>query len=106
MEDDLNALFDRFFSQPGNMEKLQGVLSSLGTESGGEKPAPPPAPPDLSALQKLLPLLGGLSGDDKDPNVALLRALRPYLHDGREKRVDEAIELLRLMKLLPLLGGK
>ena len=104
MEDDLNALFDRFFSQPGNMEKLQGVLSSLNADNG-EKP-PPPAAPDLSALQKLLPLLGGLSKDDKDPNVALLRALRPYLHDGREKRVDEAIELLRLMKLLPLLGGK
>ena len=44
-----------------------------------------------------------LGGEDR--NTALLKALRPYLHDGREKRLDESIKLLQLIKLLPLIGG-
>lgn len=89
--------------------ELKDLLGQLFSQSGGEEePSPPPeedtapAVPDLSALEGMLPLLGAFSGDNQ--HVALLRALRPYLHNGREKRVDEAIELLRLAKLLPLLS--
>lgn len=108
MDNDLNDLLGQFLSRPDSMEKIQGVLSSLsGGAAEPEPESPPPSLPDLSALQSMLPLLKGL-GDkgESDCHVALLRALRPYLHDGREKRVDEAIDLLRLAKLLPLLTSK
>ena len=57
--------------------------------------------PDMARLIQLMPLLSGLNKDDE--NTALLRALRPYLHGEREKRVDDAIHMMRLMKLMPLL---
>ncbi len=66
--------------------------------------------PDAAALTRLLPLLGSLNKDDDD--TRLLQALRPYLHGEREQRLDEAVKLLRLSHLLPLLqtqgilGGK
>lgn len=91
--------------------ELKDLLGQLFAQSGEEEaPSPPPeedaapAMPDLSALEGMLPLLGMLGGGEEDHHVTLLRALRPYLHDGREKRVDEAIRLLRLAKLLPLLN--
>lgn len=110
MEQDLGELMSQFLARPDSMEMIQSVLASLG----GDMPKPdavPPSPPaesvpDLGALQKLLPLLQGFGGDNSsDQHVALLRALRPYLHNGREKKVDEAIEMMRLAKLLPLLKG-
>ena len=55
----------------------------------------------LSGLTKLLPLLSG--GGREDENTALLRALRPYLHGEREKRLDGAIKLLQMSQVLPLL---
>ena len=54
--------------------------------------------------------MGSLNKDDDD--TRLLQALRPYLHGEREQRLDEAVKLLRLSHLLPLLqtqglfGGK
>ena len=127
MADDLNDLLGQFLNNPDMMEKLSGVLSSLGgQETASSSPATPSfdlsaleslisggggekssatSGPDLSALQKVLPLLQG-KGDGNAADVALLKALRPYLHDGREKRIDEAIEMLRLAKLLPLLTKK
>lgn len=114
MDNDLNEKLEQFLSRPDSMDKIQSMLAAFGGES---KPDTPPsaesssAPlsgglPDLSMLQTLMPLMQGLGNDDKDPNVALLRALKPYLHDGREKRIDEAIEMMRLAKLLPLLNIK
>lgn len=111
--DDLADSLQALLRSPGMAEKLQGVLSSLtqGTSPppGGTVPtAPPPpaAPPsglDPAMLTRLLPLLGGLQQETED--TALLRALRPYLHGEREKRLDGAIQMMRLASLLPLLQG-
>lgn len=107
MDNELNDLLNGFLNSPDSMEKLQGVLSSLGTAppgTGQALPSPPPALPDAGMMQKLMPVLSAMGSGGDDQNVALLKALRPYLHDGRERRVDEAIEMLRLAKLLPLLN--
>ena len=46
----------------------------------------------------------GVGKDNQD--TRLLRALRPYLHGEREKRLDEAIRLLQMAPLLQMIGGK
>lgn len=53
---------------------------------------------------KLAPLMASMNKEDE--NTALLRALRPYLHGDREKRLDDAIQILRFMRILPLLQEK
>ena len=52
----------------------------------------------------MAPLIAGLNKEDE--NTALLKALRPYLHGDREERLDDAIQMMKMMKLLPLLQGK
>lgn len=111
--DDLNEKLTRLLSSPEGMEKIQSAMAALGGALPQEEtPAPPPTPPpspdagvDLSALTKLLPLLGNMNADNED--TRLLSALRPYLHGQRAVRLEESMRLLRLMKLLPLLreGG-
>ena len=62
------------------------------------------ADPDmLGMMMKLAPLLGTVNRDDD--STRLLRALRPFLHEERSKRLDSAIRLLGIMRLLPLLKG-
>lgn len=36
----------------------------------------------------------------RDTDVRLLLALRPYLKDSRQKKLDRALELLQLLRLL------
>ena len=84
--------------------------------------------PDLSALASLLGGMGGMGGQAQQPqtpgidpatlklisgavsklnssdkNVDLLRALKPHFSAGRASRVDDAIRLLQLFSMLPLL---
>ncbi len=124
MQDELSQKIDRLLNSPEGMQQIQNVMASLGVGLGGEsesdsnsnnnappsepeKPAPSASAGDdggLSALLHLAPLLGSLGKDDQNTN--LLKALRPYLHDGREKRLDESLKFMQLLKLLPLLQEK
>lgn len=116
MDDELSRKIDDLLNSSEGMEKILGMMKALGVSE------PPSAPPEevapeppqeavsaddnglLSGLLSLAPLLGSLGKDDQ--NTALLKALRPYLHGGREKRLDESLKLMQLLKFLPLLQQK
>ena len=104
--DDLNSRLDALLSDPDVADKLNGILSSLTEDRPEEKKEDPLS--DLSSLFKgadmgsVLSLLGGFS-DSKNDGSQLLCALKPYLRESRQKRIDEAEKLMSLYRLLPLL---
>ena len=131
--DDLSQKIDSLLQSPEGMQKIQAAMAALGASApSSETDAPPPEPaeddmlsrllgglaaptappkaeentsgglPDIGKLLQLMPLLSGLNKDDE--NTALLKALRPHLHGEREKRVDDALQMMKLMKLMPFLA--
>lgn len=58
-------------------------------------------PQTLSLVSRLGPLLS--QAGREDDATRLLRALRPLLGHARQKKVDEAIRILQMLRLLPLL---
>ena len=102
--DDLEKQLETLLSDPSTMERVQGLLGSLGGADDAPPASPQPTEPPASAvpsLEGLLPLL--TSSGKGNPDTALLQALRPYLHGEREKRLEEALKLMQLTELLPLL---
>lgn len=115
--DDLSGKINELFSNPESMEKIRGLLGMLsngaGTEENGagapagENSPPPPPPPgndlpfDPSMLLKLKGAMDLVKKDD--PKISLLLALKPNLSGPRQQKVDEAIHLLRLINLMPVL---
>ena len=87
------------------VEKIREMMGDTDAAKQHSDDAPPADGGDIAAmLTGLLPLVSGLTQDDD--STALLRALRPYMHGGREKRLDDAIRLMQLLKFVPLLQGK
>lgn len=125
--EDLNEKLNRLLSSPEGMAKIRstlstltkdndssdsltGLLGSLSAPAAATTAAPAATPalsgggegmPDLAALAKLAPLLSSVGKDNED--TRLLMALRPYLHGEREERLEDALRLLRMARLLPLL---
>lgn len=114
--DDLTDQLNELLSSPQAMEQIQSLASMLmgngegeNEESAEEKRAPtkPESSPldgllDPSLLLKAAPLLSKLSAKD-DPDTLLLTALRPYLREERQKRLDTAQRLLKIGRVLPIL---
>ncbi|MGI6264796.1 MAG: hypothetical protein ACOYJY_04935 [Acutalibacteraceae bacterium] len=96
--DDLSRKIESFLQSPDNLQKVQAAMASLTAS-----PASPGVPAPLSGLLgDGAGLLSAFGGDSRE--TALLKALRPYLHGERVGRVDDAIRLLQIARLLPLLG--
>ena len=108
-------------SNPDAMSQIMQLAQSLS--GGQEQPSAPPSPPppptpaprqsapaqdmlsslagglDPKLLTRLLPIIQEL-GRQQDSNArALLYALRPYLREDRQEKVERALQLARLFHL-------
>ena len=105
LEEKLNALL----SDPNSMAQVMQMAQQLSGATGEQKAAPPPpAPPpgpDLGAalggldpklLGKLLPLAGEL-GTENSAAMQLLNALRPFLKEEKQGKIERAAWLARLI---------
>nr|WP_326125573.1 hypothetical protein [uncultured Oscillibacter sp.] len=120
-DDKLNSIL----SNPDAMSQIMQLAQSLsGPGPGAEAPPPQPSPPqpppppppggggdlfsslsslaggmDPKFLSRLLPLIQELGGQRDSNARALLYALRPYLKEEKQDKVERALQLARLFHL-------
>ena len=70
----------------GGDEESSGEGADVQTEGSS---------PDFGSMIKLAGLAGAMT--QKDRNAELLLALRPHLGEEKQKRVDKAVKLLKLL---------
>ncbi|MDO4863904.1 MAG: hypothetical protein Q4A05_07025 [Ruminococcus sp.] len=68
-------------------ESGSSAEDSTGSDTGGM--------PDIETILKLTSLAGAFTQSDK--NADLLLALKPHLGEEKQKRVDRAVKLLKLI---------
>ena len=113
--DDISQKIGELLSDPSAMRQIRELAGMFGRSDSAPpspaipkpqesvQPKPSSDPDTLGMMMKLAPLLGTVSREDD--STRLLRALRPFLHEERSKRLDSAIRLLGIMRLLPMLKG-
>lgn len=109
-EEQLNSILgDR--NAMSQIMALAQSLSGAGGQPAASAPEPPPVPPAaegaLPALDQLDPRLLRLGGQilreyqkGEDKSAALLLALKPFLRQERYAKVDQAIQLARLARVV------
>lgn len=113
--DDLSEKISSLLSDEETVKELKTLADSLGFDTSTfgspgkqqEKEEKTDSNP-LSSLgldpAMLLRITSALKGGGKqDEDAALLSALKPHLSADKRKRVDEALKIIRLLNLLPLL---
>lgn len=128
--DDISSRINQILSDPQSMQQLQTLAQSLGLSAPAETAAPPPSPSggiDMNQLGTLLSQFGLGQQQQAPPppsidmnsilqiqkamqlfangnkNVELLRSLRPLLSERRQKKVDDAVRIMQLIQMLPML---
>ena len=108
---DLGTQISQLLSNPEMMEQLKGLSGLLG-QSAPKSPLPLPQKKQTSPLDilggdgmqvamKLLPIMNSLK--QEDDTTRLLRAIKPFLSPQRQDKIEEAIRLLHVMKILPMI---
>jgi hypothetical protein len=109
--DDLQSKMNELFSSPEGMEKIKNIVSMLSNSGGGDGAEPQKEKGndggdnglnfDPAMLLKLTQAFNAMKKGD--PRIDLLLALKLNLSDPRRKKVDEAIQIMRLINMMPLL---
>lgn len=90
-EDKLNAVL----SDPDSMAQIMKLAQSIGEKSeDNQQPSE-----QGSDIGKIISLAGQLGGSCESKYSALLFALKPYLKEERQTKLDRAIRISKLSKL-------
>ena len=107
--DDLEGQIRQVLNDPAQMAQIMGLAQSLMGGGDSEKPQEAPPPPDGGLLGKLGALMGKPAASGGGSQQVLLQALRPYLSEKRQRKVDRALQITRMAHLAKLamqgLGG-
>ena len=92
-------------SDPESMQQLQELAQMLQADSGQESTEQTDAAAsggglDLGALMKVSQLMGSAK---EDSDAALLLALKPHLREERQKKVEKAVKMLKLLSIWSML---
>ena len=109
--DDLAGKLSELLNSPEGMERIKNLAGMLGQSAPSEPPAassPSGSPLGLDGdmlktVMKMAPLLSNFR--QEDDSTRLLRALRPMLGHERQEKLDQAIQMIQMMRVLPLLKG-
>ena len=117
--EDLSTKLTQLLNDPEGMKQLQSMAQGLMGEGGLDLSALMPQEQEKPAMPNISGLMGGISPDQmgmmmklmsafnstkEDDRTRLLMALRPHLTDKRQQRVDQAVKLLKLASVLPLIS--
>ncbi len=107
-EEKLNAIL----SSPEALEQITALAGSLSGGGGGEAPAPAETPPsepsplgellsgfDPAMLARLMPLVREYQSGSGEKQ-ALLNALKPFLKQESQEKVEKAIRITRLSHVI------
>ena len=106
-EPDISSILSSL--SPDDMAHLSDMAQQLFGTQENAPPAPEHSAPPLggvdpelmSKIMKILPLLQ--QGGDSE-RARLIQALKPLLSQSRRQKADEALRLLRLIEVIPLIG--
>ena len=95
----VNKIQEMFQSEEGRAQ-LGGIMDMLGNSSKEEQSSSSGGfdPSMLLKMQKIL----SMSGDNNSEKANLLRSLKPFLKEERQGKVDKAIQLMNMSKIISL----
>lgn len=98
--DDLTAAISKLLENPESLNALKNMAQSVipAKESGSSD--------ELMSgdITKMIGIVSKLkSGFSDDNNTRLLMSLRPYVSEQKQLKIDEAVKIMKLVSLMPLI---
>ncbi len=94
--DDLSAKLGELLNDPDTVSKIGQMAKDLFNEQPEQSEMP------SGDMLKIMSLINKFKNNTDSDNQRLLMALKPHLSVERQKKVDTAVKILKLIELMPV----
>lgn len=104
--DDIKSKLSEILNDPealSNLGQMAETLFSGDNSSTDDSASQPQGFPDMEQLGNIMAIMSKLNGSQDNDRTRLINALKPYLSEKRQAKADNAIKLLKIMELWPLI---
>lgn len=109
MGDDLSDLIKNFSNSNIDMNKVSDILNSLKTTDKSSSSSDSSSSEnksgtniDINTMLKIKEIMDKINSSHDDKRSNLLLALKPYLRESRQTKLDQYIKLLNMAPLLEM----
>ena len=104
--DDIKEKLSGILNDPDSLSQLSELAENLFSRenSSSEDNGPNTGGfPDIEQLGNIMSIMSKLNSSNDNDRTRLLNALKPYLSEKRQAKTDNAIKLLKIIELWPLI---
>ncbi len=101
--DDLSEKLSGILNDPESLEQLKNMAESIFS---GEKTDDNQSGSDIPPIENIgaiMSVISKLQSSGDNDRTRLINALKPYLSDKRRQKADNAIKLLKIVELWPII---
>ena len=107
MNEDLSNLFEKFninkdSISPEMIDSLIGMINNGNNSQNSQSDNTSSI--DFETIMKMKSIMDKINTKD-NPRSKLLLSLKPYLKESRKNKIDQYIQLSKIMEILPFIGG-
>lgn len=110
MNEDLSNLFEKFNINKDSIspEMIDSIMNMVNNNSNSNTTSNNESGTnntiDLDTFMKMKSIMDKMNTKD-NPRSKLLLSLKPYLKEDRKNKLDQYIQLSKMIEILPFLGG-
>lgn len=99
--DDISSAISSLLEDSEKLESLKSMVSSILPQNSNEEKSENIIPADTAKIISTVNMIkNGMKDND---STKLLLSLRPYMSEDKKHKIDEAVKIMKLMSILPLL---
>ncbi len=107
MNEDLSNIFEKLninkdSISPDMINNIMGMLNNDNSNTSSSSSANSDI--DIDTILKMKSLFEKMNNSN-DPRSNLLQSLRPYLKESRQSKLDQYIQMSKILQILPLING-
>lgn len=110
MNEDLSGIFEKLninkdSISPEMINNIMGMLNNNSSNNTSDNSSNNSNSPDIETILKMKSIIDKMNIKEEDPRSRLLKSLKPYLNTNRQNKLDQYLQMSKLIEILPLLGG-
>ena len=108
MNEDLSNIFEKLNINKDSIspEMIENIMSMLNSNTNSESQNNGANSLDIETIIKMKSIMDKMNSKNNDSRSMLLQSLRPYLKESRRNKLDQYIQMSKIIDILPLLGGE